>query len=185
MIHYLKPELDALSARMLKPYAVLRDTVSEPFSLLDAGCMCGYLNHFLRQKLSRFTYVGIDKWEEALQVAREFQPGIDVRECDLLTGDLPKFSWTPQSRQLAGFDYVWCSNIAWNGNEEAIVKRLLPLARRACFFAQPDYTGTKIYDHAVKYADVETIVCDNVNLYVMTHVNYHLCRTEDIGIQLD
>jgi hypothetical protein len=164
---------------MLGPYEKFREMVREPFTMLDAGCMCGYLNHFLRQKLSNFSYLGIDRWKEALQVAREFQPGIEVEEIDLLEGDIPKFSYTAQGRAQRGYDYVWCSNIAWNGNEEAIVKRLLPLTRRACFFAQPDYTGEGILEQAKKYGDVETIQCDNVNLYVITNVHHDLFRTED------
>lgn len=139
-IHFLKPELDPLSERMLEAYSVFRDMIEEPCSILDAGCMSGYLNHFLRQKKRNFTYVGIDSWDEALTVAREFQPGIDVRKCDILKDELPEFCEWPNGRHARGFDYVWCSNIVFD-EPEKVVEKLLPLARRALVIAQPSWAG--------------------------------------------
>lgn len=139
-IHFLDPALDPLSERMLEAYGRFRDMLPEGCSVLDAGCMSGYLNHFLRQERQDFTYVGLDSWDEALQVAREFQPGIDVRKCDILKDELPKFSVWPNGQRIAGFDYVWCSNIVFD-DPQAVVNKLLPLARRALVIAQPPWAG--------------------------------------------
>jgi len=138
-IHFLNPSLDPLSSRMVKAYGRLCEIVTEPFTILDAGCMSGYLNHFMRQRLLNFSYTGIDPWEEALKVAREFQPGIDVRPIDI-NGDIPKMSALPNGRVQQGWDYVWLSNIVFE-NPQAVYDKLLPLARRALIIAQPPWAG--------------------------------------------
>ena len=139
-VHYLNPTLDRLSSRMLEAYEKLCTIVQEPFSILDAGCMAGYLRHFMQLRLSNFTYTGLDFWDEALEVAREFQPDIDVRKCDLMTDELPQFSYWPNGRMQKGFDYVWCSNIVFD-NPAALVDKLKPLARRRLIIAQPPWAG--------------------------------------------
>ena len=156
-LHFLNPALDPMSERMMDAYGRFRELVSEPCTILDAGCMSGYLNHFLRQKLKDFTYVGLDSWDEALTVAREFQPGIDVRKCDILKDELPEFSYWPSGAQQRGFDYVWCSNIVFEYNAK-VVKRLLPLAKRALIIAQPDWAGDW---------PGEQIPCGQITMYVI------------------
>jgi len=177
-VHYLNPELDRLSLRMLQAYEKLCTIVHEPFSILDAGCMAGYLRHFMQMRLKNFTYTGVDIWEEALVVAREFQPDIDVHKCDLLTEDIP-FGSTIQGRVERGFDYVWCSNINWGSNDQTIVEKLVPIARRACFFAQPPNTGD-IEKYAKELGDVETIDCGETTLYVITNGFRHLLQPKNI-----
>lgn len=138
-IHFLDPKLDPLSERMLEAYGVFRDMIgNELVSVLDAGCMSGYLRHFLLQKCPHIGYVGIDSWDEALEVGREFQPGIDLRKCDLLKDKIPDrvVSWQKEP----GFDYVWLSNIVFEDNQK-VVDKLLPLARKALVIAQPPWCG--------------------------------------------
>ena len=177
-VHYLNPNLDRLSARMLKAYERLCEIVTEPFSILDAGCMAGYLRHFMQLRLKNFTYVGLDCWDEALEVAREFQPDIDVRKCDLLRDEIP-YSFTLQGRVDRGFDYVWCSNINWGKHDQTIVEKLVPIARRACFFAQPPGTG-EIEKYAKDLGTVETIDCGETTLYVITNGFRHLLESKNI-----
>lgn len=168
-VHYLDPTLDRLSNRMLQAYAKLCEIVKPPFSILDAGCMAGYLRHFMQLRIKNFTYVGIDCWDEALTVAREFQPDIDVRKCNLLEDELPN-GVSLQGRPETGFDYVWCSNINWGKHAEKAVEKLKPLARRACFFAQPPDTGDFPGD---------TIDCGETTLYVMKNEPSLLLRPDD------
>ncbi len=154
-IHFIDPTLDPLSERMLEAYQKFSEMIEPGSSVLDAGCMSGYLNHFLKKRVD-CTYVGIDSWEEALEVARDFQPGIDVRKCDLLKDELPEFSIWPNGRQVKGFDYVWLSNIKFDDNQK-VVDRLLPLARRALVIAQPPWCGEW---------PGEQIPCGKTTLYV-------------------
>lgn len=137
MLHFWNPKLDPLSERMLEAYGWFRDFIGTPCSILDAGCMSGYLNHFLRQTRDNFTYVGIDTWEEALEVGREFQPGIDLRNCDIFKA--PEMTTWPNGRAVRGFDYVWLSNIVLD--PQKVYEKLLPLARRALVIAQPPWAG--------------------------------------------
>jgi len=156
-IHFLNPELDPLSARMLKAYGKLCEIVREPFTILDAGCMSGFLNHFMRQRLDNFSYTGIDPWEEALKVAREFQPGIDVRPIDI-NGEIPPMSALPNGRVQAGWDYVWLSNIVFD-DPKAVYDKLLPFARRALIIAQPPWAG--------EYPG-ERLPCGETTIYMTT-----------------
>jgi SAM-dependent methyltransferase len=148
-IHWLNPELDRLSSRMIPAYEKLCELVEWPFNLLDAGCMTGYLKHFMLQRVKPFVYVGMDSWEEALTVAKEFDPLIEVHQKDILNDPI-EGQW----------DYVWCSNIRWEDPKQ-IVDKLVPLATRACFFAQPPWTG----DFASLEWD-EVIDCNETTLYV-------------------
>ena len=177
-IHYLNPSLDRLSERMLPAYEKLCELVREPFSILDAGCMAGYLRHFMYQRVKNFTYTGLDMWDEALEVAREFQHDIDVRKCNVLTDDIPD-AVNLQGRVQRGFDYVWCSNINWGRNDRAIVEKLVPIARRACFFAQPPGTGD-IEKYAKELGNVEVIDCDKTTLYVITDGFRHILQPQNI-----
>lgn len=171
-IHYLNPSLDRLSNRVLKAYEKLSELMLPPFSLLDAGCMSGYLRHFLQLRIKPFTYLGLDCWDEALEVAREFQPDIDVRKCDLLTDEIPEFSVEINGHTRKGFDYIVCSNVNWGKKGEILVEKLLPLARRNCFFIQPLGTGGFIKNPA------EVIDCGETELYIINEHN-HLRGTSD------
>jgi SAM-dependent methyltransferase len=173
-VHWLNPSLDRLSSRMLVAYDKLCTLVQPPFSILDAGCMAGFLRHFMQLRVKDFAYVGLDSWDEALEVAREFQPDIDVRKCDLLNDEIPEFSAGVNGHVRPGWDYVWCSNINWGKNADSIVEKLVPLARRSCFFAQPPGTG----DFA-KHAN-EVIDCGETTLYVIYGTRY-LRKPSDIN----
>ena len=172
--HWLDPTIDRLSSRMLEAYAKLCEIVEWPFNILDCGCMCGYLNHFMELNLPpekrNFRYVGIDNWPEALKVAEEFQPRIDVRQADILKDELP-----------GPFDYVWCSNIAF-GDHDAVVKTLYPLATKALIFAQPPWAGNVIVPMR-ELGKVEVFNCGETTLYKLDATN-HIRRTQDLHSRL-
>lgn len=148
-VHWLNPSLDRLSSRMLPAYDKLCEIVRRPFNILDVGCMCGFLCHYMKRKLGNsFRYVGIDSWEEALEVAEEFQPGIEVYKLNIMTDDLP----IVEDR----WDYVWCSNINFKDPED-IIKRLVPIGK-TILIAQPPWCGD--YETpARKYGKVEVFDC--------------------------
>lgn len=126
-IHLEDPTKDPLSAQVWTAYQKLPEILEEPFSILDAGCMSGFLYHHLKRHKKDFEYTGIDRWEEALEVAREYAPGVKFLKADLLTFN------------EGMYDYVWCSNIPWKANEwELAAKNLARLARRAVIFAYPN-----------------------------------------------
>src|SRR3990167_3792381 len=98
--HLNDPTLDPLSNQVWAAYLKLPDLLKEPFSILDAGCMSGFLYHHLKKYFKDFTYTGIDRWPEALQVGRGYAP-----EARFIEGDFLK-------HELGGlYDYVVCSNI--------------------------------------------------------------------------
>ena len=140
MVHWLHPELDRLSNRMLPVYEALVEHLDGfPFKFLDVGCMCGWLKHFIEQRTEkRFRYIGIDMWPEALQVAREFSPHIEVYQKDVLKDDI--------STMLAGdeikkFRYCWTSNIQYGDKAPLVIEKLMNNCTDAAFFGMPDYCG--------------------------------------------
>lgn len=139
MVHWLHPELDRLSSRMLPVYTELLGHLKWPFSILDVGCMTAWLHHFLAVRTPRpFKYTGVDVWPEALDVAREFQPYIDVRPCDVLKEDLP----TPHGDGFTEqFKYTWCSNIQFGKEAPVVIRKLVEKAYDSAFFGMPDYCG--------------------------------------------
>lgn len=170
-VHWLNPNLDRLSSRMLVAYDKLCEIVKPPFSILDVGCMCGFLWHHMKRKLGNsFRYTGIDSWEEALQVAEEFQPGIETYKLNIMEDELPKLE--------GGWDYVWCSNINFK-NPEDIIKRLVPIGK-TILIAQPPWCGD--YDTpARKYGDVEVFDCGETTLHKITNGHIHIQRAKDIS----
>lgn len=123
--HLEDPLQDPLSRQVWPAYVELRSIVGDSFSILDAGCMSGFLYQCLKDKDVRYT--GIDRWPEAIQVGKEFEPHLDLRVADFLTF------------HEGQYDFVWCSNIPWRGNDFEIAKRnLLPLAKRMLIFAHPN-----------------------------------------------
>lgn len=125
-IHLVDPMMDPLSRQVWEAYLKLPDMLEEPFSILDAGCLSGFLYHHLKRYKKDFTYTGIDVWPAAIMVAKEYAPGVDFRIADFLS-----FSDKP-------FDYVWCCNIKWDGSSLARArKNLIPLAKKKCIFVHP------------------------------------------------
>lgn len=129
-IHLSDPKQDNLSRRVWKAYNKLPELVEEPFSILDAGCMSGFLYHTLKRRGLNFSYVGLDRWPEAIRVAREMAP-----EATFVEGDL---------MGAAGeYDYVWCSNLPWRGDDDAAaVRHLSGLARKALIFVTVPGNGS-------------------------------------------
>jgi len=139
MIHWLTPEKDRLSARMLPVYTELMGHIEWPFSILDVGCMCGWLKHFIAQRLKKpFQYVGIDKWPEALEVAKEFDPYIETYNLDILEDEIPG-PLGEGFRPL--YKYVWCSNIQFGEDAPKVVERIMSITEEKAFFGMPDYCG--------------------------------------------
>ena len=125
--HLDDPTRDPLSAQVWNAYLELPKHLNPPFTLLDAGCMSGFLYHHLKRYFD-FTYTGVDRWPEALQVGREFAPHITFIEGDFIEG------------KFGEFDYVVCSNIPWKGNEQynRAIQNLLSQARRGLFMINPN-----------------------------------------------
>lgn len=127
-IHMEDPTLDPLSHQVWPAYRQLPSMLEEPFSLLDAGCMSGFLYFHLKRYFKDFTYTGVDCWPEALTVARENFPHARFIEADFFE------AW------LEPHDYVVVSNIPFghSKNEERAVKHLRQFAKRALVVIYPD-----------------------------------------------
>jgi SAM-dependent methyltransferase len=163
--HWIDPSMDRLSSRMLPAYDKLCELVKRPFHILDVGCMNGYLWHHMKKKLGNtFRYVGIDIWDEALTVAEDFQPGIEVSKCNALTDELPQME--------GGWDYVWCSNIQFD-NPDELVERLVPIGK-TILIAQPPWCGDYVTP-ASKYG-AEVFDCGETQL-VKINGAFHIQRT--------
>lgn len=159
--HWLDPTVDRLSSRMLRAYDKFCEIVSAEngrrgFHVLDAGCMCGYLKHHMELKLGRvFRYVGVDMWEEALTVAKEWQPDIEVHLKDILKDELPRPEWSER------WDYVWLSNINF-ADPETVIQRLAPTGRQL-FIAQPPWCGDWVTP-AKKFGEIDVYDCGETTL---------------------
>lgn len=159
MVHWLHPEADRLSARMLPVYTELMGHIEWPFSILDVGCMTGWLKHFIAQRIQKpFQYVGMDMWQEALDVAKEFDPYIDVRKLNILEDEIPGplgDGFEPK------YTYTWCSNIQFGKNAPKVIQKMMDSTRVKAFFGMPDYCG----DYAEMAKELgfkaETIDCGN------------------------
>jgi SAM-dependent methyltransferase len=126
MVHLEDPTQDPLSNQVWLGYQELSKLIKPPCSILDAGCMSGFLYHHLKKSLTDFTYVGVDRWEEALEVAREFAPDVEFRPGNLETDF------------FGYYDYVVCSNIPWQAcNKEKAVENLSRQARKMLIFIHP------------------------------------------------
>ena len=124
--HLSDPMQDPLSAQVWAAYLELPKKIKTPCTILDAGCMSGFLYHHLKRHLTDFTYVGVDRWEEALEVGREFAP-----EVEFIHGDI-------ENGYFGQFDYVVCSNIPWQtGDRKKAFDNLYRQTRRALFFIHP------------------------------------------------
>lgn len=136
--HLADPTLDPLSSQVWEAYLKLPQLLREPFSLLDAGCMSGFLYHHLKKYFSDFTYTGMDRWPEAIQVGREFAPEATFIKRDFLNDDLGDLS--------KSFDYVVCSNIPFrNGDADEAARKLVEVATRAVIFIYPG-SGMQIFE---------------------------------------
>jgi SAM-dependent methyltransferase len=157
MIHWLNPELDRLSSRMLPVYSALIGHLEWPFKFLDVGCMCGWLKHFIEQRFDKpFRYIGIDSWREALLVAKEFSPRIETHQMDILTEDIGTILENDELK----FDYSWVSNIQFGKNSHKVMEKMMEHTSRAGFFGMPDYCGD--YAQIAKelgFTNIQTVDC--------------------------
>lgn len=126
--HLEDPMVDPLSRQVWPGYLKLPEILKEPFSLLDAGCMSGFLYHHLKKYFKDFTYVGVDKWPEALEVGREFAPGVRFYEGDFL-----------KEGPDEDYDYIVLSNIAFSTIQaNQAISNLAPRARRSLIVINPN-----------------------------------------------
>lgn len=127
--HLKDPTLDPLSNQVWGAYQQLSNVLREPFSLLDAGCMSGFLYHHLKKSFNDFTYTGMDRWAEALEVGKTFAPEVSFVKRDFMNDSLD---------DIQQHDYVVCSNIPFiNGDEAKALENLAPLARRSLIMIHP------------------------------------------------
>jgi len=172
MIHYLYPEIDPLSRQVLGAYEKISELVELPFSMLDIGCMCGFLKHYLDQRMEySFRYYGVDRWPEAIQVAEEFHPYVHFN-VDVLgnTG--------------GEFDYVCVNNIQFQNISE-VIRKASSIALRAVLFGMPKHCGG-YYETAKELGfDAEEYDCGESTL-VKVNVNgsADIRRTPDGGNEL-
>lgn len=169
--HWIDPNLDIMIKRMVPAYEQLCKEVDWPFNFMDCGCMSGYLKHFMQQRLKQFRYIGVEKWKEAITIAKDMDPYIEIHQKDLLKDDLFKV------------DYVWCSNIYFPRPAE-VISHLLPYADRAAFFAMPPHCGD--YEAAAKELGhkTESWKFEHTNM-VKVYGNNHIRRVTDSGSELD
>ena len=134
MIHWMRPEMDRLSGRMLPVYKELIGHLEWPFSILDAGCMCGWLKHFIeRHNNGHFNYVGMDIWKEALEVAVEFDPYIRVEQGSILTDKPP----LPLGEGFSDkYSYTWCSNIQFGKDAPKVIENMMAVTEKFAFFGR-------------------------------------------------
>lgn len=130
--HLKDPTLDPLSNQVWAAYQKLPSILEEPFSFLDCGCMSGFMYHHLKKYFKDFTYTGVDRWPEALQVGREFAPEATFIQADFET-----------ERVSGSYDYVLISNIPFltQRDVDGAVFKMLQNARRMLFLIQPHSTG--------------------------------------------
>ncbi len=140
--HWLDPNLDKMTRRMIPAYTKLCELVEYPFNILDAGCMCGFLKHFMEQRIRKsFRYIGVDMWQEALNVAKDMCPTIEVYKMNILED------------RLMDVDYIWCSNIYF-ADPRKVITTLVPYAQKAAFFAMPEHCGD--YEKTARELGFET-----------------------------
>ena len=139
VVHWTNPELDRLSNRMIPVYERIAEQIKLPTKFLDAGCMCGWLKHFiLRRRKTAFRYIGIDTWPAALKIAQEFDPLIEVYNIDLLNGDL----LLPLERDYEKkYVYSTVNNIQFGDDAPKVIQRIMDVTEEAAFFGMPDYCG--------------------------------------------
>jgi SAM-dependent methyltransferase len=127
-VHLEDPTRDPLSAQVWAAYLELPSLLKEPFTLLDAGCMSGFLYHHLKRYFNDFTYVGMDRWPQALQIGKEYAPGVKFIEAD----------FTQDS--IGEFDYIVLSNIPWKSKEhyQTAIDNLLPQVKRSLIVMPPN-----------------------------------------------
>lgn len=125
-LHLEDPTQDPLSHQVWLGYQELPKILQTPCSILDAGCMSGFLYHYLKKNIQDFQYVGVDRWPAALQVAKEFAPHVDFRLGNLETD------------YFGLFDYVVCSNIPWHAaDKNKAFENLFKQSDRRLIFIHP------------------------------------------------
>lgn len=125
--HLKDPKADPLSNQVWPAYQYLPELLIEPFTLLDAGCMSGFLYHFLKRHFTQCTYIGMDRWPEALEVGREFAPEVSFIQGDFMTD------------AIATYDYIVCSNIPFKpGEDELAIRKLSACVTRGVIMIYPN-----------------------------------------------
>lgn len=125
--HLETPTLDPLVNQVWSAYNQLYEIIKTPCTVLDAGCMSGFLYHHLKKKLD-IDYTGVDVWKEALEVGKEFAPDLKLIQGDLTNG------------QFGQFDYVVLSNIPWKDKThlQTALENLAPQAKRQLIVIHPN-----------------------------------------------
>jgi len=151
LLHWLYPEIDPLMNQIIGSYQKISELVELPFNMLDAGCMSGFLKHYLEQRTQyAFRYVGIDRWPEAIAVAKELYPHTEFHVKDLFDAE-------------GSFTYVVVSNIAFRDKAPDVVRKLAPLAEKALFIAMPQNCGDYLTT-AKEYGECEVFDCGKSTL---------------------
>jgi SAM-dependent methyltransferase len=101
-----------------------------PSTVFDAGCMCGYFKHFLDVNCAYKPtyYLGVDRWPEAIEVAREFLPNDWFMEADFLS--------TPFSGR---YDYVCVNNINFGSDLDQVIRKAFGLAKKSVLLGMPKH----------------------------------------------
>lgn len=155
LIHWLYPEKDPLANQIIGSYQKISELVELPFNMLDVGCMSGFLKHYLEQRVQyAFRYIGIDRWPEAIKVAKELFPHAEFLVKDILEDPI---------QSLGTFDYVVVANIAFREKAPDVVKTLAPIATKALFIAMPQNCGDYLTT-AKKYGECEVFDCGKSTL---------------------
>lgn len=117
-IQIRKPEDDPLSKKLVDCVERFKDDLKG--RILDVGCYTGILYHQLKEPAG---YTGIDKWPEAIKVAKEYFPKADFRIAD--------------GMEFQGrYDVLWCSQIVWSKTKIAAttaIKAMEHLAKTRIF----------------------------------------------------
>jgi glutathione S-transferase len=120
--HWIEPTIDPMIRQVLPAYELLAEKLDQNDGgtyMVDLCCMCGYLLHFLRQRMKKpiHNYVGIDKWEAAIDIARTWHPRVAFECADFLTQDLTKQYIDEQSARSARTN--------WRRGRDAVVTNVV------------------------------------------------------------
>jgi SAM-dependent methyltransferase len=133
--HLEDPTQDPLSNQVWAAYLRLPRHMEEPFSFLDCGCMSGFMYHHLKKYFKDFSYTGVDRWPEALQVGREYAPEVEFIQADFETDQIER-----------KFDYVLMSNIPFKSQRQIdlAVFKMVQNAKKTLFVILPRQDGKPV-----------------------------------------
>lgn len=142
-------------------------------TVLDVGCGMGDLLPYIFAKGENFKYLGIDKVEEFIKIARKRYAGFEFKVVDLFAGDLKEKK----------FDVVLCCGALnakvddWLENRKHKIKTLFGLARETVAFNMAggiDPPLNKVGGR-VAYANIEDIMkfCKSLTTKVALDTSYN------------